>query len=195
LSPETKSIRAFVAIQLPEAVLSSLRAVQSELREFLPLRSAAWTHTANLHLTLRFLGGVNSANLPGLTRRLRESVAGFGPLELRCERLGCFPDLRFPRVVWAWVHDAEGRLPDLERRVNAAVADFAEQAAEARFVGHVTLLRPRQIKRPEAERLAEFVQRAAAREFGRWTCREVELIQSQLSATGSCYTTLDVFPL
>ena len=195
MSPESRTVRAFVAIQLPEPVREALRGIQSEMRETLALRFATWTRASNLHLTLRFLGNLDAAKLPELVRRLRESIAGFGPLELCCERLGCFPDLRFPRVVWAWVHDPAERLSDLANCVNVAVEGFVEQPAEARFVGHVTLVRPKQIKRAEAERLAEFVQRAVTRKFGGWTCREVELIQSELSPTGSRYTTLDVFRL
>jgi 2'-5' RNA ligase len=43
--------------------------------------------------------------------------------------------------------------------------------------------------------LAGFVERAVSRGFGQWTCREVELIQSELSSAGSRYTTLDAFEL
>jgi len=184
-----------VAIQLPEDVRAVLRAAQAELKEVLPRNSTAWTRPANMHLTLRFLGGVESARLPELQLKLREALAGFGPLDLICERLGCFPDLRFPRVVWAWVHDAEERLAQLHRRVDSAVAGFAEKPAEARFTGHVTLARPKQIKRADAERLAGFVERAVERKFGDWSCREVELIRSELSPGGSQYSTIEVFHL
>ena len=195
LSPESKTIRVFVAVQLPGFVRDALRAVQSELMATLPRDSAAWTRPANMHLTLRFLGAVDSTKLSNLSQSLRAAVAGFGPSNLICERLGCFPDLRFPRVVWAWVHDGCERLNELHQRVDAAVASFATKPAEARLVGHVTLARPKQIKRPDAERLAEFVKRAVDREFGRWRCQEVALMQSELLPAGSRYTTLDVFPL
>ena len=195
MSPDSKTIRTFVAIQLPEGVRAALRAVQSALRPLLPHNSMAWARPENMHLTLRFLGGLDPARLPELRSRLRTALAGLGSLELVCERLGCFPDLRFPRVVWAWVHDADERLLEMHRRVNATVAGFAEKPPEARFVGHVTLARPKQIKRAEAERLAGFVERAVGRGFGIWTCCEVELIQSELSPAGNRYTTLDAFRL
>ena len=195
MSPESPVIRTFVAIQLPDGVRAALRDVQAELKPAMPPNSMAWVRPENMHLTLRFLGGVAPAKLPALQSRLRAALTGSGPLDLICERLGCFPDLRFPRVVWAWVHDAEERLEELHRRVDEAVAEFAEKPAEPRFVGHITLARPKQIKRADAGRLAEFVERAVNREFGLWTCREVELIQSELSAAGNRYTTLDVFAL
>ena len=195
MSLESKVIRAFVAIQLPAEVRAGLRDAQAELKEVLPLKSTAWARPANMHLTLRFLGNVDSGRLPELQLKLREALACFRPLDLICERLGCFPDARFPRVVWAWVHDAEERLAQLHRRVDEAVAGFAEKPAEARFTGHVTLARPKQIKRADAERLAGFVERAVERKFGNWSCREMELIRSELSPGGSQYSTIEVFRL
>lgn len=192
---ESQSVRLFVAIQLPESVRAELRMVQGELKQLLPRGSAVWTRPENQHLTLRFLGNVESAQLPELSQRLRTALAGFGALDVTCERLGCFPHSRFPRVIWAWVHDGNDRLAILHQRINEAVADFAETPAERQFTGHVTLGRPKQIRRPEAEKLDHFLEASVGRNFGGWRVRDVELIRSELSPHGSRYTTLDVFPL
>lgn len=192
---QMSSHRLFVAIAVPDAVKRELARIQGELREVLSSRSASWTKLDKLHLTLRFLGAVDAGRIPELERILRETVAGFGELNLLCERLGCFPDLRFPRVTWAWVHDTEEKLPALVQRVNEAVLPFAEKPAEARFTGHVTLVRTKQIKRPDAEQLAQFVGLAVTRRFGQWRADELELIQSELHERGSTYTVLAKFPL
>lgn len=183
-------MRLFVAIALPEELRRALGDVQTELKEVLPAKSAAWTKPENFHLTLRFLGQVKPGRVGELEHRLREQLAGFGELDLMCERLGCFPGPRRPRVVWTWVHDAGGRLELLHRRVEEAVGNFAEKPADQNFLGHVTLARPKQLNRMEADRLSNFIERAAGRQFGEWRCREIELIQSELSAGGSRYTTL-----
>jgi 2'-5' RNA ligase len=185
--PDPKAIRAFIAIRVPEVVLARLAEVQREIKSLLPPRSTAWTKPDNMHLTLRFLGNVAPTGIPKLEDRLRATLTGFGDLDLICERLGCFPDLRYPRVVWAWVHDANERLQELHRRIDDAVKDFAEQPAEARFVGHITLARPKQIKRPEADQLAHFVESAVNRNFGGWSANEVLLMRSELSSGGSKY--------
>jgi 2'-5' RNA ligase len=187
LSLEPKVIRAFVAIQVPSEVLAQLAEAQRELKALLPRHSTAWTKPENMHLTMRFLGNIAPASLPELEQHLRAELRNFGALDLICERLGCFPDLRYPRVVWAWVHDANENLQQLHRCIDEAVREFVEKPAEARFVGHITLARPKQIKRPDAERLARFVETAVARKFGDWQAREVLLVRSELSASGSKY--------
>jgi 2'-5' RNA ligase len=201
LSPESTvtsgpKLRLFVAIPLPTEVKVSLREAQAKLKTILPSGSTAWTKPDSMHLTLRFLGDVAPENLPEISRRLRESLSGFGALELICERLGCFPHPRYPRVVWAWVHDEpDERLAGLHRHVEDAVASFAEQPAEARFVGHITLARPKLIKRATAEKLRRFLDESVTTRFGTWRAEGLELIRSELSAQGSRYTTLDVFRL
>ena len=184
---ECKTIRAFVAIRVPETVLAKLGEAQHELKGLLPPRSTAWTKPDNMHLTLRFLGNIVPTSIPELENRLHRALIGSGKLDLICERLGCFPDLRYPRVIWAWVHDANERLQELHRRIDGAVREFAEKPTEARFVGHVTLARPKQIKRPDAERLARFVEAAVLRSFGCWSANEVVLMRSELSSSGSKY--------
>ena len=139
---------------------------------------------------MRFLGDVASAQIPQISSNLSAAVAGFGELALKCERLGCFPDLRYPRVVWAWVHDDADRLLNLYRRIDEAVSDFAEKPAEEKFTGHITLARPKQIKRADAERLAQFVKGAVGRRFGDWTAPSASLIQSNLNQSGTTYTEL-----
>lgn len=192
---ETGTHRLFVALAVPEAVKAELARAQRELRELLPPHSAVWTRPDNLHLTLRFLGKVDGVRVVELQERLRDGVAGFGGMNLICERLGCFPDLRFPRVVWAGVHDADSQLLVLARRVNEAVALFAEKPAEKGFSGHITLARPKLIRRPPALKLAEYVEAAVDRRFGQWRASEVELVRSELSPGGSRYTTLAKCPL
>lgn len=182
--------RLFVAIAVPDAVRAALKQVQDELRKVITKGLVSWTRPEAMHLTLRFLGNVDSARINELQQQLQGAAAGFGGLALECQQLGCFPDPRHPRVVWAGVRDLNDRLALLAQRVDGAVSSFAEKPAEARFAGHITIARPRQLGRTEAAALSDFVQRAVERTFGAWTAGEVELIQSELSPGGSRYTTV-----
>jgi 2'-5' RNA ligase len=93
------------------------------------------------------------------------------------------------------VHDTGDRLQTLRRRVVELAAEFAEKPAEKRFEGHITLARPKNITRRDAARLAQFVEAAVERQFGLWSCSEVELVRSELLPQGSRYTTLAAFRL
>jgi len=195
MSAGAESFRLFLALPIPAEVKASLSTAQDELRRLLPPRVASWTRAENMHLTLRFLGGVDGQRVEALIASVRFATAGFGALPLVAERLGVFPDLRYPRVVWAWVHDDAERLAELQRRVVMATNEFTCERAEEKFTGHVTLARIKQIKRPQAEVVASFLQQAVSRRFGDWTADHLELIRSELSPDGNRYTCLAKFPL
>jgi RNA 2',3'-cyclic 3'-phosphodiesterase len=190
-------VRLFVSLSVPAEVRSKLAIVQDELRAQLPLRAASWTRLENIHLTLRFLGDVDPARVEALTSALATVAANFNSLPLVAERVGCFPDLRYPRIFWAWVHDADGqeRLAGLHRCIVDATAGFADESAEGRFVGHLTLARFKQIKRPQADSIAAFAHGAVDRRFGEWTASSITLMRSELSPGGSRYTCRAELPL
>jgi 2'-5' RNA ligase len=190
-----EKLRLFLALPVPSEIKVALATAQNELRNLLAPRAASWTKPGNMHLTLRFLGEVGSDRIEALIASVITATTGFGALPLVAERLGAFPDLRYPRVVWAWAHDEADRVAELQRRVVVATDDFTRERAEERFTGHITLARVKQIKRPQAETIASFIKDAANRQFGAWTAGHLELLRSELSPGGSRYTCVTKFPL
>jgi RNA 2',3'-cyclic 3'-phosphodiesterase len=194
-APTPERLRLFIAVTVPEDVKSAIEEAQATLREALPKEAVRWTRREQFHLTLKFLGSVEAERVTGLTDALHKACQGFPPLELRAEQIGCFPNLRRPRVVWAGVQDRQQQLPELQRAIEAAVKDYTAEAPEERFTGHITLGRIKDLRRQEAETLAGLVSSLAARFFGAWTSDKVELIRSQLSSEGARYTSLAAIPL
>jgi RNA 2',3'-cyclic 3'-phosphodiesterase len=187
---EREQFRLFIAVTLPEEVKAKIEAAQAELRRALPGPSVRWTRREQFHLTLKFLGDVDVARVQPLEEAIRAACRGFSALPLRAERVGFFPDLRYPRVVWAGVDDQAGQLPRLQQAVDAATRDFTTEQKEERFTGHITLARIKAIKRPEAEALGQVAASLAERLFGQWTAGEVELMRSVLSPQGAHHTSL-----
>lgn len=182
--------RVFIALPIPGPVKDEIVRVQDELRNLLPRRCVRFTKREQFHLTLRFLGNVGSQRVEGLIHEIRAACREFSVLKLRAERIGCFPDLRFPRVVWVSVHDDAERLQTLQKSIDRAASRFTETKAEKDFTGHATIARLNGIKRPQAEALAKLAYGMSKRFLGEWTVNEVEIIRSELSSSGSRYTTL-----
>src|SRR5438093_9744721 len=122
-------LRLFVAIQMPEQIKVELAAAQAELRRLLPERGVAWTRPEHFHLTLKFLGQVEAQRVAALSQQLERACQDFSPLPLRAERVGAFPDVRFPRVIWVGLKDDAGGLPQLQAAVEAASRDFTGESS------------------------------------------------------------------
>ena len=182
--------RLFVALAVPDDVKDKMEAARADLRRVLPDRNVRWARPEQFHLTLRFLGDVEVGRAEALTEAIRAACAGFGALHLRAERIGCFPERGYPRVVWVGVRDEAEQLPRLQQRVESATAGFTSQAKEERFTGHLTLGRIKGIKQPEAEALGKATAGMAGRFFGQWTACQIELMRSELLPQGAQHTSL-----
>src|SRR4051794_27424374 len=94
-----ETARLFVALPVAQSVKEELRRLQAELRECLSDGLVRWTRPEQIHLTLRFLGEVETGRVEELTTAVRGAGDRFAPFYLRAERVGVFPHARSPRVI------------------------------------------------------------------------------------------------
>jgi 2'-5' RNA ligase len=184
-----RTIRAFVAFELPEPVRQRIRREQDGLRAELP--RARWTRPEGQHLTLRFLGESPVDGIERLKPLLADRVAGLPAVTVRLEGTGFFPSPTRPRVAWLG-GAAEG---------GAAVAAAVEEATVAagwpaerrRWSLHLTQARlDRPWPRQAVEHFLEWGRGIAVEPF---VCADVVLFASELRPGGAVYTALERFPL
>lgn len=189
----TDKLRLFIAIPVPEPVRDEIIRVQREMQPLAPHGAARWTRPDQFHLTLRFLGDVPVAGLEQLKESVNAVCRSARSLQLRAGGIGFFPNPHSPRVVWVGIDDQAGLLDDLQKRIETAVRPFTAEPGEKHFSGHVTLGRLKNLKPPDARKLAAHAQTIKDRLFGEWTAHEVEVIRSELTPTGARHTSLTAF--
>jgi RNA 2',3'-cyclic 3'-phosphodiesterase len=184
-------IRAFLAIELPDAWRPGLVQVQGELK-----RSRAdvrWVQAGNIHLTLKFFGNVPDDEIEPLAQAARTAAEEEAPFQLKATIAGAFPSPRAPRVVWLGLG---GDVLPLTRLYQGLEKAFAAQGypPEGRaFHPHLTLGR---VKSPaNRDRLAKLLATLPPPDWPPFTVKELVLFQSILSPQGSKYTPLKVIPL
>src|SRR4051812_21417562 len=93
-------MRAFLAIELPDAARQHLVSVQAAVAGAAP--KAARVAAANLHLTVKFLGETDEKTIDALSESLQK-IHRPGAVMLQAQGLECFP-LRGPiRIIGAGV--------------------------------------------------------------------------------------------
>jgi RNA 2',3'-cyclic 3'-phosphodiesterase len=183
-------LRLFIALPIPEPVQAELRRFQCDLKRAVTGEGVKWVKPEQMHLTLKFLGKVESGRVEALIAATREACAGAVAFPLRADGADFFPDERRPRVLWAGLEDETGTLPSLQRAVEGALVTFAEKAEDRPFSPHLTLARIKSLRPDESRLLAEQVRRGGHRSFGEWTAAKVEVMQSELHPEGSRHTCL-----
>ena len=172
--------RAFVAIRVPAA----LGKLSDAMRPLWPAQGVSWVRPKNLHLTLRFLGAAEDAQIAALREGLTAVAVQHERFNAITEESGCFPNRRRPKVIWAGVADAAGRLGALQQDVEEVVCAAGWPPEERDFRPHVTLGRVRARVRPPRSKWS-----------GEWPrlqvpVEAVELIESMLKPAGAEYQTL-----
>ncbi len=152
-----------------------------------------WVATANLHLTLKFLGGVERALVEPLTDTLRRALQDAPAFDLELAGLGAFPTATRARVVWAGVVAGREPMRELAARVDIALEPLGFARESRPFAPHLTLGRARAPRRDD--RLAAFIARDAGRSFGTVRVGSVALMQSSLSPRGAQYSELGAVSL
>lgn len=182
-------IRAFVAVLPGDAVREAVTAVVDRLR---PLgRSVAWVPSANLHVTLQFLGNQPEERLAAATEALHAAAAVSAPIEVTLHGIGAFPGLERPRILWVGLALGALEVRALQERVAVALAREGFPREDRAWHPHLTIGRvydERRWRREAGPALRQALAQAATTGFGTARIAEVALMQSDLSPRGARYT-------
>ncbi|MEW6541440.1 MAG: RNA 2',3'-cyclic phosphodiesterase [Bacillota bacterium] len=184
------ALRLFWAVNPPGGLKAELGRFQSGLQN-LPV-DMKWVEQENLHLTVKFLGGVDCSVVPVLTRAVSGSVSGLAPFTLELAGWGTFG--RPPRVLWIGVGGALERFRELWVRVDRVLVPLGFPA-EKSFSPHLTLGRLRSARNAAVLRERAQTLAAARGSWGSFTVDRVDLMQSTLTREGPVYRVVATVPL
>ncbi len=139
-------MRLFIAIDLPDFIKTTLHGVSCGLP------GARWILPEQMHLTLRFIGEVDS----GQSRDIHAVLDGIGHpgFSMHLQGIGFFPPRGRPRVLWAGVV-AEPLLLHLQRKIETRLVQAGFPPERRKFAPHVTLAR---LKTTPPSRVGRFLQ-------------------------------------
>jgi len=180
------AIRAFIAIEIPEAVRPDLERVQAGLKG--PFIRASWVSPKNIHLTLKFLGDIPPDSAAALNERMAEAGRGISPLSLFASGVGAFPGPRRPRVLWVGLGGDLDRLERLHRGLEAEMGRAGFPPEGRPFRAHLTVARVKAVEDPAA--LEEALRRLSGFRSPPFSAVEMVLFRSELTPSGPIYTRL-----
>lgn len=179
-----ETLRAFIAISLPEPVLQAIVTAQDTLRRSgLKIR---WVRKEGIHLTLKFLGDIDRDDVEDIHGAMERAAGPFSPLALWGEGIGVFPDLRRPRVVWVGVSGDREVLRALQGEMETELSGLGFPKEKRPFKGHLTLGRVK--GRLDRTQLIDALEALRGFRTESFTAESVVLFQSDLRPDGAVYT-------
>jgi len=176
--------RLFVSLALPEPC----RAVVTELYE--PIEGVTWTRPAQLHLTMRFLGNVES----DLAARIKTALAEFRVKSflLPLEGVGRFPPRGPAKVLTVGIGRGNTLLFQLRQKIDDALLAAGWRGELHNFNPHITVARVQNVPQAAVDRWLRR-QDAFIGPLFRVDC--FQLMQSALQPNGAVYSLRRDFPL
>ncbi len=182
------TIRCFVAIEIPQPIQELLKPVQTCLQP--DIRRASWTKPGNFHLTLKFLGDVQSETIGVVSEAIQKVVAAQVPFSIAFGGVGAFPNFKRPRVLWVGIKQGDLIVSRLAKSVNFALKQLGFPI-DNRFHPHLTLAR---IKTPmNLESLKDVMRQYDTIDGAGLNVNAITLMQSQLRPNGAIYTPLNLY--
>ena len=181
-----KSIRAFIALELPENIIDVIRKIQEAMKSF--GFKVRWVRPENIHLTLKFLGNINPADVAQISSVICEAVNPFEPILLTAKGIGVFPGMKRPRVIWVGMGGQVATIIGLQKVLDEKLNGIGFPMEKRPFKGHLTLGRVK--GRISSERLTAALAQHNEFESDTFFAQTVVLFQSVLDPKGSVYTKL-----
>lgn len=135
-------MRAFIAIELSDYIKEELKKTQDNLNTF--CKKGRLTDKNNFHLTLRFIGEVNSKEYLSLKKAVDRVMNTHHPFYLHLESLGSF-NKRNRQIIWAGVKGETDKLHSLYQTLEEALLEEGFSKEERVYTPHVTLARQVQL--------------------------------------------------
>lgn len=179
-------MRSFLAVEIPSDIRNRLREIQIDLRT--SGADVKWVRPESIHLTLKFLGEIESEKVEDILRKVEDAVRGQRRFSLQVRGMGCFPRLSHPRVVWVGLVGDDGRLTALQQAVEDEMASLGFPRERRPFRPHLTLGRVRSAK--GKIQLVSRIEKHSDIELGALPVESIVQFKSELHPKGAIYTSL-----
>lgn len=186
-------IRCFIAIHLASEVQKKISDYLLELREH--TNDVRWIRSENIHLTLKFLGEIESSKAEKVKHSLYPISQEFSSFTLNISGSGCFPGRKRPRVFWLGMEQGkENPLFVVHQWIENQLFKINFEKEKRRFSPHLTLGRVRARQMVDFSDLFQFFDNNPFAPI-KFSVQYIYFMQSNLRPTGAEYQVIEKYPL
>ncbi len=181
-------MRTFLCIPIQNDLRNLISSVAEDLRKRVDAH-ASWVQPENYHVTVRFLGEIDPMLTIDLKEACREVTGQIPSFDISVDRIGGFPNLDSPRVLWVG-GKAPAPFRNLLSDLNSNLSALGFPAGRVESIAHITIARFKGRVRVPLSKGIEQVDQPA------WTLRadRLVLMESRLTPRGAIYSPLFTVP-
>lgn len=185
-----EKVRTFIAIEIPSSIQQQIADLQSMLKR--ENARISWTKSENIHLTLKFLGDVESDRIDPIPDAVLRACRNVHPFRLTVEATGFFPNRENPKVLWIGCKGDLETLFALQKDIENELAKSGFKKEKRKYSAHLTVGRVKSSFgiRPVIEKME-----ASLFNAGEFVVKNINVMKSVLHPQGSIYTVLSKIDL
>lgn len=177
-------MRIFISIEIPKEIKEEIVKIQDSLKKQ-NLFKGKFTKKENLHLTLKFLGEVETNKIENIKNKLEK--ISFKQFYTQIDHIGLFSE-KFIRIVWLGFSGKE--ITELQKEIDEIL--YPDFEKENRFMGHLTIARVKDVN--DRNKLIDFIYNNKIKVL-RFKVKSFSLNQSILKPEGPEYKEIKKFNL
>jgi len=180
------TIRAFIAVEIDDQTKEKI----SELITWLKKSNAdaKWITHDQMHLTLKFLGNIDEDKIRDISGALSLISGNFKSFTISLSKIGAFPNLNRPRVIWLGIDRGADSLKSLADKIENDLEKLGFTRQIREFQPHLTLARIRSAKNIRG--LVKLAGQTAFTPGKDIKINKLILFQSDLNPKGSIHTVI-----
>lgn len=183
-------IRTFLAISFGEFFAAELTRLIKSFNAY--SRDLRFINPSQAHLTLHFFGSIESDRIDSLNVMLRNLASRFTAFNLNLKKIGAFPNLTKPKVLWVGIDGDLRELGDLKDACDLELVRLGFAIENRDFKPHLTLASVNEDSRMRLEIPSDLENYEYKQKFH---VHEIVLYKSETFPTGPVYTIIQKFPL
>ena len=182
-------IRAFLAIDLDDDLKPKINRI---IKEFKGIDTKIkYVELANLHLTLKFFGDIDTNGLDLLVDAISNVVSEFEPFKINIKGCGAFPNNNHIKVIWVGIED-DTILKDLHDKLDNEFNRLGFDR-DKKFSTHLTIGRMKSAK--NKNQVKSTIEDFEDFEIGEMEVSRISLKKSKLTPAGPRYSDVEIFEL
>ena len=146
-----------------------------------------------IHLTLNFLGDITQSKVYEVGQVMDVVCHQYHPMNLVCRKIGAFPNLQKPRVLWAGLEGEIKQLQSLYADLSKGLERIGLPVEKQSLTPHLTLFRLKKLQQMGA--LRKRIEKLGNADFGEILCDTLILYKSELKPDGAVYSKLKIVAL
>ena len=179
--------RVFIGLDLSRYFLDTIPMVRSTIvdkRGFIK-----WVSGKKLHLTLSFLGQIESSQIESLNKKLN-IISDFDSFNITVNGTGSFAYEGTPRVLWLGINEGKVELNKIQTKIDSIATPYKDNNKKEDFIPHITIGRIKPGKNFDLSTFSNAVYSDI-----KIPIKTVYLFKSQLLEHGVEYSIISEYPL